>query len=52
MSGLKVSGDGNMKNLIQGCMEGESIERNDWKGGRFGVNQKPGTKETPRNLQG
>lgn len=44
--------DGNTTDQSGGWMEKESIERDYWKGGHFRIEQKRGTKNSPRNLHG
>lgn len=40
LDGLLVGADGNRRDLVGQWMEGESPERDDWKGGNFGVTKK------------
>lgn len=50
-----MSGDGNMSDPVGEREGGESIERDDWKqgwGGISGIVQNPGTRESPKSLQG
>lgn len=53
VSGLRVDGDKNMSDKLGWEMtERGSTERDYWKGRHPGVRQKPGTRESHRNLQG
>lgn len=52
MSGLRMGGDGNMSNQVKGWLMGRILDKaNGDREGHFRYRQKPGIRESPRNLQ-